>query len=200
MKLQQKANECGITPSSKEENEKLFRDLIEAGKDGDTEAGIRASQRLVEGNMGYVVAKVDSFLDEHTDFGFLRDDLVSEGFLVLARIAKTVMENGDIDEEEFNPQAMMSVSLRNAFLNMIRLERESPLTDAIEDNCIYDEAKVRDLRLDILACCTNDMERETVRLRCDGLTDDQIANKLGAGRRHICRIREALYERFQETQ
>ena len=198
MNLHKKATECGITPSSKAENEDLFRKITTCRKV--TQEGKEAAERLIEGNMAYVVSKVESFLDEYTDYEYLRDDLISEGFLTLAKVADNLRKSEAVDEEEFNPQAMISVSLRNAFLNMIRVERETAMTDALESTLTYDDSAAIDLKLDILACCENDRDREIVRLRCDGLNDSRIGERLGLHRTQVCRRRQALHERFQATQ
>lgn len=187
MSLHKKALECGITPSCQEENRGLFDSIIRGNK---------AAQRLVEGNMAYVVNKVIRFLDEHPGFGYLKDDLVSEGFFVLTRLANTLKEVG---EDGFSPQALISVSLRNAFLDMIGKEREVPLTDVIVDNLKYDTTPTTDMRLDILACCLNGTEERIVQLRCEGLTDHRIALLLGMSVRHVGRLRQEIFGRFQET-
>ncbi len=189
MSLHAKATEYGIVSSSREENEKLFRKILD---------GKRAAKRLVEGNMAYVVSKVKSFLYEYTGFEFLRDDLISEGFLVLTRIAENVAQNGEMNEEDFSPQGMISVSLRNAWINMIRVEREIPLTDAIAETHIHSEADVVDLKLDILSCCENDRERQVVEYRCQGLGDENIGAMFGVTKARIGQIRNKIFERFQK--
>ena len=92
MNLHKKATECGITPSSKAENENLFRKITTCRKV--VQEGKQAAERLIEGNMAYVVSKVESFLDEYTDYEYLRDDLISEGFLTLARVADNLRKSG----------------------------------------------------------------------------------------------------------
>ena len=187
MSLHKKALECGITSSCPEENSALFDSII---------TGNKAAQRLVEGNMGYVVTKVECFLDEHPDFRYFKDDLISEGFLVLTRISWTLKE---VSEDEFAPQALISVSLRNAFLDMIAKEREVPLTDAIADCLKYDTTPTTDMKLDILTCCQNRIEERIVQLRCEGLMDCRIALSLGMSVRHIGRLRQEIFDRFQKT-
>ncbi len=191
MSLHKKAKERGITPSSREENERLFHRIID---------GRVATQRLVEGNMAYVVHKAESFLDEHFEFEYLKDDLISEGFLVLTRIGENVARGGEVHEEDFSPQGMISVSLRNAWLNMIRLERETPLTNAIAGTLMYDESVVIDLRLDILACCEDDRERQVIEHRCQGLMDEQIGVLLSISNRRVGQIREEIFQRFQKNE
>jgi DNA-directed RNA polymerase specialized sigma subunit len=191
MSLHKKAVECGITPSSRDENESLFRRII---------AGKKAARRLVEGNMAYVVSKVENFLDEFPDYRYLKDDLVSEGFLVVARIARVIEERGEVSEECFNPQGLLSVSLRNQFFKMTDLERDVPLTEAIANTLVRDDTATQDLKLDILSCCKDGLEEEIVRLRCDGLNDIHISRKLGMTPKHVSRLRQEIHERFQEKQ
>lgn len=190
MSLLKTAKEHGITSSSREENRELFQQIA---------AGGRAKQRLVEGNMAYVVTKVDRFLIEFPSYNYLRDDMISQGFLVLARIAEKVEGDGDVSEDNFAPQGLMSLSLRNEFLMMIHVEREVPLTDAITENLLCDTMPVTDLKLDILACCVDDLDREIVRLRCEGLLDPRIGEILGYTSQHISRLRSNIFERLQEA-
>jgi len=188
MSLHKKALECGITPSCQTENRTLFHSILK---------GNQAKTRLVEGNMAYVVATVETFLDAHSDFAYLKDDLISEGFLVLARVADTLSE---VHTDDFFPQGLMARSLRNAFLNMIRVEREVPLTDAISNNLMCDMMPAINLKLDILDCCRTDIDREIIRLRCDGLIDKRIGRLLGLSERHVGRLRAEILARFQEMQ
>lgn len=187
MTLHKKAIECGITSSCREENRALFDRII---------AGNKAAQRLVEGNMGYVVAKVECFIDEYSNYGYLKDDLISEGFLVLARIADTLKE---VNEDEFAPQALMSKSLHNAFVQMVLKEQGTTLTDAIADTHTHDPTPITDMKNDILACCLNVTEERIVQLRCEGLMDNRIAILVGISIRHVGRLRQEIFERFQET-
>ena len=187
MSLHKKALECGITPSCRKENRSLFDSII---------AGNKAAQRLVEGNMGYVVTKVECFLDEHPDFRYFKDDLISEGFLVLTRIADTLKE---VAEDEFAPQGLISTALQYAFVRMTEKEREVPLSDVIADNLGYDDTPATDMKLDIFACCQNITETRIVQLRCEGLMDSHIATLLGMSKRHVGRLRDELLDRFQKT-
>lgn len=179
-----------ITPSDVEENVKLFNEIM---------AGKKAMERLIEGNMAYVVSKVAFFLADFPTFKYLQEDLISEGFLVLTRIAKKL---GTVAAKDFNPQGMISRSLRNAFLNVIRSERSMnvPLTEEIESTLTYEAMSAVDLKLDILGCCKDGLEEQIVRLRCEGLEDEAIAIQLGASKATICRTRQAIYQRYREQQ
>jgi DNA-directed RNA polymerase specialized sigma subunit len=191
MSLHKKAIECGITSSCRDENESLFRRII---------AGKKAARRLVEGNMAYVVSKVENFLDEFPDYRYLKDDLISEGFLVVARISRVIEQQGEVSEDCFNPQGLLSVSLRNQFLTTIDLERNVPLTEAVANTLVRDDTAAQDLMLDILSCCEDGREEKIIRLRCEGLTDKQIGPEVGLTKMHVSRLRQKIYERFQEKQ
>lgn len=181
-----------ITPSDVEENVKLFNEI---------RVGKKAMERLIEGNMAYVVSKVAFFLADFPAFQYLQDDLISEGFLVLTRLAEK-LGNRTVAAEDFNPQGMISRSLRNAFLNVIRSERTPTvqLTNEIESTLTYEAMTTIDLKLDILNCCKDGLEEQIVRLRCEGLEDEAIAIQLGASKATICRTRQAIYKRYQEQQ
>jgi DNA-directed RNA polymerase specialized sigma subunit len=191
MSLLKTAKEHGITPSSRVENRELFQQIA-AGSP-------QAKQRLMEGNMAYVVNKVDRFLDEIQGFNHLRDDLISQGFLVLARIAQKVEKDGVVAEKDFAPQGLMSRALRNDFLKMVYGERQVPLTEAVAETLLYDTEDERDLKLDILTCCENEVETEIVNLRCEGLVDHQIAGRLGISERYVGVLRQKIHRKLQEA-
>jgi len=176
-------------PSNREENEVLF-ESIKAGK--------KASKRLVEGNMPYVIRMVELFIEDTPTYAYLRDDLMSEGFLTLTKIAN-LMSHEDVPEEQYFPQALMSVALKNAFLNLVRLEKEVPLAPSMVENLCYSTVAEEELMMDIISLCENDMERQMVVFNCVGMESDRVAELVGCTPRQLRSMKERLAKRCYEV-
>ena len=183
------ASDQGIMPSNREENEVLF-ESIKAGK--------KASKRLVEGNMPYVIRMVELFIEDTPTYAYLRDDLMSEGFLTLTKIAN-LMSHEDVPEEQYFPQALMSVALKNAFLNLVRLEKEVPLAPSMVENLCYSTVAEEELMMDIISLCENDMERQMVVFNCVGMESDRVAELVGCTPRQLRSMKERLAKRCYEV-
>lgn len=191
MSLHEKAVELKIKPANREENTELLAQIA---------TGERAHERFIEGNMAYVIFKVGKWLDEHPEYEYLKDDLISEGFLVLAKIAKRVAIMGDIGDDS-NAQGLITISLGRAFDRMSGYERHIPLTPEIENHHTYETLNSSDVLSDILTCCEDSRERRIVILRSRGLHDEQIAPLLGFSHKNaVWRIRQEIEKRYQELQ
>ncbi|MHC4297929.1 MAG: sigma-70 RNA polymerase sigma factor region 4 domain-containing protein [Planctomycetota bacterium] len=208
MSRQKHAADCGIAPSCAEENEVLFTKLSEVGETTrqlteKLDQARQAAQRLVEGNVGYVIARVDWFLDDHPEHTYLRDDLVSEGFLTLTRLATKLIEKEKVSPDVFNPGGMMSICLRNSFINLVKKERtrEVDIGVATDRDLSYEDTfGVSDLMADLLSMCNTMEEREIIKLRAQGFNDTEIGAKLGRSQQSVNRIRNELHQRYQAKQ
>lgn len=61
----------------------------------------------------------------------------------------------------------------------------------------FEQDGATDLLETILTCCESDEEREIVRLRIYGYTDEEIGEQLGISRQTVGRRRERIEERFE---
>ena len=168
-------------PCTKEENAELFRRIIE----GDEEA----RERFIKGNMAYVIAAVDGFVRERHQYKYLQDDLISEGYLVLARISQSIRNTQ-------NPQGMLASCLINAF-NKLTSNETKEITEALDNNLIAENNRDKGSRYEVLAGCENNLERRIMSLHLDGHTDRKIAHTLNMTRPHILRIRQKINKKLQ---
>lgn len=191
MSLHAKAVELKIKSANRKENTNLLAQIA---------TGERAHERFIEGNMAYVIFKVGKWLDEHPEYEYLKDDLISEGFLVLAKIAKRVAIVGDLGDDS-NAQGLITMSLGRAFDRLASHERHAILTPEIVNHHTYEMPITTDILSDILSCCKDQRERRIVILRSRGLTDEQIAPVLGfADKSGVWKIRQEIEKRYQEIQ
>lgn len=180
------ATNCKITNSSKSENIELFQAIIE---------GEKAAARLVEGNMAYVVHVAESFIVEYPQWAFLRDDFHSVGFLKITEIARTRSRN-TVPQESYYPNALLSVSLRNAFTSLIRKERRyerlTPEMEAELENQTYDNVAFDDLQIDLLDLAPEGIAKQMVKLRLEGTPWWLLRRILGLTRRQQSILRTRL--------
>lgn len=185
--ISKQAAELGMTSTTSEENKRLLKAIID---------GQSASSRLSEGNMAVVVVNVDTLLRQCPQFKYLRDDLISEGFLALVKLANKVHRMAPIK----NHQGLIGTTIRNALLDLIRREREVPLTDVVLQALSDNPTTVSDLRQDLLSCCADDKDHTIIAMREAGYTDEEIAGKIGITRPNVTRRRAKLRERWERTQ
>lgn len=191
MSLHKKAVELKIKAANRKENTELLAQIA---------TGERAHERFIEGNMAYVIFKAGKWLDENPEYEYLKDDLIGEGFLVLAKIAKRVAIMGDIGDDS-NAQGLITMSLGRAFDRMAGHERHILLTPEIENHHTYETSDLPDVLSDILTCCEDSRERRVVILRSRGLTDEQIVPILGFPHKTaVWRCRQEIEKRYQELQ
>jgi DNA-directed RNA polymerase specialized sigma24 family protein len=175
-----------MTTSTAKENEDLFRQIT---------TGKKARQRFAEGNMAYVVTKVNSFINEHPELEYLREELISEGYLTLVQLANQLEE---VNDNDFHPQALMWRALQNRFTDMVRAEKGE--VELCEDLTVTGRHDAVDLQVDILHLCRDDTDRQIVKLRLQGYTDQEIADLLNLGRVTVTTRRSKLFKRYRETQ
>ena len=172
-----------VKPCNQEENVELLRSIAE----GDS----FSIERFIEGNMPYVVHKVACYLKVYPQYEFLRDDLISEGYLILAQIAERVSALG---LEVTILQEYLFVALRNAFVHLAK--KEIPYT-FLEDKYTYEDT-VSDVKHDILACCHSDLDKTIVRLRYEKYSDTKIAGRCSVSQSKITRARNVIRKRMEK--
>jgi RNA polymerase sigma factor (sigma-70 family) len=165
--ISKQAAQLGITPVNREENAELYVKIVE---------GKEAAERMIEGNMALAVTKVEGFIRANPRYSYLRDDLISAGFLALTR---AVRQFGEAVVSDPNPQGYLRVAIRRAFDDVVAGEREVPLTDAVTDSLSADPSAAIDLQQDIFDCCQSEEQRRIIKMRAEGFTYDDISQRLG---------------------
>lgn len=186
----QQAYACGIMPASDEENRTLFIRITD---------GSNAARRFIEGNMAYVTHCVRAFLAEHPHLKHLRDDLMSDGFLTLTRIAEFVRKRGQVTGDRFNPQGLLCTALRNGFIKLCRKEQSSWLTPAVSSTLAAPNlSNSINLMADLHALCDDAVDRQIIDLRARGYTDEEIAEGVQLSRPAVTRRRQRLHAAYRE--
>jgi RNA polymerase sigma factor (sigma-70 family) len=183
LKYSMKTNSTKLTS---EENKSLYARI----KQGDE----NARQQMITGYMPLVVDVVDTFLKSRPHLEYLRDDLMSEGFLNLtSSVTKFVVR--DVDE----PTAYLASTLRRAIAEVVCeigdkpgcAERYTFGPDSTEEIDILDE-------LD--AACLTDLDRKLVELRRAGFTFYEIAEAVERSRPTVRNDFNAIRERFEQKE
>jgi hypothetical protein len=175
-------------PFCKGDNKRLYP-LVAAG---DTDA----RRQMIEGNMSLVVTKVDAFLAEWPVFAHLRDDLMSAGFMGLAKAVNKMAAGRRVR----NPTSYLGSAIKREFDYL--LESEAPIRvphssrfDALKndeelaapnvENTLPEsqgaqssigEVDVRDL---FDSCCTCQEERTILGMCAAKHTHAEIAKAIG---------------------
>lgn len=200
-------------PSGRELNDELYP-LVVAGDEA-------ARERMIEVNMPLVTNKVDTFLAVFPHLEYLRDDLMSEGFIGLCIAVNKMAEGGP--RQNANPTGFMSYKIHyqlgdladkeagtGAHPNTLRALRKAGkaaaqqveadpdiLPPATGDETI-DPMAMTDLIDEIESCCEDENELEIVRLRAKGYVDQEIADQLHIPLTTTYMLRRGIYARFLE--
>lgn len=179
-----------------------------------------ARDQMIRGNVGLVIAKVDTFLKLLPGFSHLRDDMISNGFVGLVEAVNRMVN------EEFvngaNPTGLMAVCIQSHFGKTIEAEQTirvptrtqkrkkskgidlSPPArefsdyseEEMEEAFTYDPRNILDLRETLDACCETDEDRKIIEMREQGYVDREIAEVLGLPLTTTYVMRRTIYARF----
>jgi DNA-directed RNA polymerase specialized sigma24 family protein len=156
-----------------------------------------ARTAMIEGNMGLVWVKADALIRTLPSIAYLRDDLISAGYVGLVRAINRV-SSGRVRQYALNAWIGRCVTreMRRMLPHELsihvpwessRLARrnDQPIVTPIVTNALpetlpgHSALGVVDLRDIIAKCCQNAEERECLRLREEGYTHQEIADRLG---------------------
>lgn len=199
--------------ASREKNDILWPRVVAGEKS--------ACDEMIQSNMSLVIDKVDSYIRSFPDLAYLRDDLISEGFVGLVyAVNKKMVGSSPRGDKKVNPTGYMSywiayhiglVADKEAALGSCTktvrrkrddgrsLPRHVPLPKNMESET-YDDAGFRILELkdEILGCCETEDDRVIVDLREKGYVDSEIAKTLNLPHTTVYVMRREIYRRFLE--
>jgi DNA-directed RNA polymerase specialized sigma24 family protein len=186
--------------SNRESNNEL-QELVAAGDEA-------ARTRMIEDNMRLVAYKVEQFLVTRPQFEYLKDDLISEGFVGLTEGVNWIRDRG----AGKNPTGLLSECIHKQLLSavegadVIRPPRRGKggesrhLTRSKNVGSVaYNPVPQQDAYDTILECCENDVERAVVKLRAEGYSDAEIGASLGLAPQRISEVRKNLKEKFKQS-
>lgn len=182
-------------------NEEL-QPLVEAGDE-------TAREQMITQNMHLCKKIVRDFLTQRPQYKYLSEDLVSGAYVGLVMAV-----NKMVGHKNKNALAFMSFWITEEIGKAIEDEQpiriphrsrrrnslQTPPRVAIDLDKIECEGNTFDTREEILDCCSCPEEEQIVRLRANGLKDDEIANQIGLSKYTVFMQRQAIYERYQRRQ
>ena len=173
----------------------------------------KAKEQMIEGYMPLVHHKVKSWLAVFPTLAYLRDDMVSEGFLAVV----TAVDNIAISNEPKidNPTGYVSVAIHNQLSNfamneaIIRVPRSvEPDKRASVSPHVYtglesammtslDQERLIEVKDMLASICRTEYDALIMELRASGYTDAEIGVQLEIPPPTVYMLRRELRERFQ---
>lgn len=174
--------------ATRELNEEL-QVLVAKGDDS-------ARQRMIASNMRLAAYITERFVEQHSQYAYYKDDLLSEAFIGLTEGVDKIRDKGVRDD----PTSWLSGSIRMLLSKAVRGLVGDLQTGHLGGN---DLAYTPDSGLETLeaiyACCEDDTEREIVRLRGLGRTDVEISALIKLPRLTVSRIRQRLEKKYTKS-
>ncbi len=174
---------------------------------------VEARERIIEGNMPLVLSKVEDFIDSLPQYAFLRDDLVSAGFVGLVKAVKRMAEKGRgvkapveyicvVVANEIGALARQEGTIRipptaqkdaaAAGKPIKPMKAANELLPGLHADNIESAVDMFDL---ISSCCCTETERKYVEMRQAGYTLQEIADEVHTSLSAIYTTKEDLYRR-----
>lgn len=198
------------SPADREMNDRLYP-LVVAGNKA-------AREEMITANMALVTNKVQAYLVRFPQNSHLRDDLISQGFAGLTEAVNNMVGR---EVQDPNPTGFISQHIQHALGELMDTEatiripirtyirhkdtmepaaKEHSLTvqDVLDREGQQDPRAIVDLRDELEGCCECDLDRDIIRLREEGRSDETIATMLGIPKTTAYMMRRSLYARFLE--
>jgi hypothetical protein len=180
---------------------------------------LAACRQMIQSNMSLVIHKVDTYIHIYPDLAYLRDDLISEGFVGLVYAVNKKMCGKPMEgDKQPNATGYMSYWIQyhiglvadketslGSSTKTVRRKRTDgdalPKHVALPKNLeteTYDDPAIRvfELRDEILGCCETDDDRMIVEMREKGYVDGDIAKALNLPYTTVYLMRRDIYRRF----
>lgn len=176
-----------------------------------------AMHKMIQGNMSLVIDKVDGYICRFPGVAYLRDDLISEGFVGLTTAVNKMAEAGP--REKPNATGYMSYWI-NASIGAVvdketangvtdrtvRRHKEQPdamphyvpIPEVMTNDIVVDPMSMVDLQDLIDSCCETEQDRIIVAMRAEGHKDKEIAARLDLPITTTYMLRREIYARFLE--
>jgi RNA polymerase sigma factor (sigma-70 family) len=182
------------TKHTKEDNNALYPQVAAGDKE--------ARQAMIRNNMPLVVTIVDDFLTLHPDFGYLRDDFTSAGFLGLSRAIQKMSRAG-FHVKKITPfmaraiQHDIITEVQRANKHSCCQSSEVDLTRRSLSHRIDSIERIETQEL-IESVCETDLDKQLLALRHEGYTIREMAIVTGMTRMTVTRAFHAIKKRYLE--
>jgi DNA-directed RNA polymerase specialized sigma subunit len=212
--LLERCKAAGCTSAlTKEDNYKLY-ERVRAGDDD-------AKREMIEGNMSLVMVRVNWYLRKCPQMNFIRDDLISAGFIGLCT-AVNQMETSPKDivnpigymytivdrfvTREADEETTIKVPQRSQqrhHTKGMELEIPTPVSSQTAE-VIFAKMEDRDhtlsfdIRDELNACCRDDYDRCVIAMVCEEYLDIEIGEVLGLTRAMVQRMKARIFQTFRD--
>lgn len=174
---------------------------------------LEARRQMIEGNMPLVVSKVSAYIRDFPEYGYLRDDLTSVGFMGLVAAVNLMAEKGcgvtaPVEYigvavasrlgqfAEAEPMIRIPHGTQwKATANGKRIKAMLPSGILPETSLCDGDDSVLEMRDLIASCCCRQEERTYVEMREAGYSLQEIADAIGMSLASTYRMKEGLYQR-----
>lgn len=195
--------------ASRESNDALYPQVAAGNQE--------AIKKMIESNMSLVIDKVDSYIRCWSEIAYLRDDMISEGFLGLTVAVQRMATKGEASNP--NPTGYMSYWINYHIGSTVDKERavgvgdrtvrrrqqdgdelptSVPLPDTFNKDEGVDPMSQVDLQDLIESCCETEFDRVIVEMKAKRYSDKEIAATLDIPHTTTYMMRRAIYARFLE--
>ena len=178
------------------ESNKTLQPLVAAGDDS-------ARQRMIEANMRLVAYKVEQFLATRPQFEYMKDDLLSEGFVGLTKGVNWIRDQAVAD-----PTAYLAQCIRKHLLSAVEVadivraprNKKRLVRQPIAGAAAYAPDTQHEVLESIVDVCDDETERTIVSLRAEGYSDAEIAGRVGLSRSRVSTLRKEIAEKFRQSE
>lgn len=166
-----------------------------------------AREQMILDNMTFVQKRVGAFVKANPKYQYLRDDLVSAGYVGLVEAVNDIVKG----ECSGSPGGFVNLSVTDAICRCIdedsliqipyrsrkRLKDIPTVTRSLPTSipCV-DTSTAEELTEEILAVCETPADRQIVLMRKQGHNDREIAQTLGLSSHTIYILRRDIYARL----
>jgi hypothetical protein len=174
-------------------------DMIERVRKGTLNRNV-----IIEGHLPLAMSKVHMALETWPSLAYLADDLASEAFLAVVEAVDKLIKT-KVDDPY--PTAYISTAIVNSLLEYIKSEGtiRIPKSSDVKLYIVGDDAACQlavnnnttfDLDNLLEFLCSDDTDREIIRLGRKGYTDKEIGVQLKQDRSWVGKRRRALYQKY----
>jgi len=170
---------------------------------------------LIEQHIDLVHSVVRGYLRQHPTLGYLKDDLLSagqiglceavdliettnpnnvKGFLTIA-IRRAVKE-AVINEDSIKVPTRTRSRMRSQGKEIEVVNRVNQLDMIARNDPGLEMVEVMDA---IDAACQSEFDKQVVKMRIEGYTEEEIGDKLGCDKSTVCRALKTIYKRYKEV-
>jgi RNA polymerase sigma factor (sigma-70 family) len=162
-----------------------------------------AKQQMIEGNMSFVLNRVESYIRRSPEIEYLRDDMTSVGLVGVCKAVNKIASGTKVTYAT----GLLSYWINREIMRLLHTERKhckrdedparpDPTVEQITRKDV--EPNLVDLRDLIYSCCKTEQERSLIRLREEtGLDCQEIGPLLGVSQPTAYRILNRIYRRFE---